>query len=67
MSWVDEVDETASMARRAADLQHTLNAAGSPLTARDAYVAGAAARLDETLVASDTDFDVPVVKEAIDV
>lgn len=63
------VEESAPLARDAAELLEYLVSRGSPLAARDAYVAGAAVSLDERLVASDADFDTDALRErlAVDV
>ena len=54
---------------RVADDTHAALAArrGEPLAPRDALVAGAAKGLGERLVVSDADFDVPGVRDAVDV
>lgn len=67
LEWVTIVDEPRDMARSAAELQNELAGDGSPLSARDAFIAGAAMGLNETLAVSDTDFDVQGITEQIDV
>ena len=67
LEWVTIVDETESFARAAGELQDELRRHGEPLAARDAFIAGAAAELDERLVAADDDFDVPGLAEVLDV
>jgi len=67
LGWVEVVDEKPSYARRAAELQDRLDDAGESLSARDVYVAGAASATNETLVATDSDFDNGSLREIIDV
>jgi tRNA(fMet)-specific endonuclease VapC len=67
LGWVTVVEADASVARAAAELQATLHEQGTALAARDAYVAGAAAALDERLAVADADFDVAALTDAIDV
>ncbi|MBS1263089.1 MAG: tRNA(fMet)-specific endonuclease VapC [Methanonatronarchaeales archaeon] len=57
LKWLTVVDETPKMSRTAAELQDHLRKMGEPLTARDAYIAGAAKELNERLAATDSDFD----------
>jgi len=64
---VTVVDETADFARAAAELQADLAAAGAPLAARDAFIAGTAAGLDERLVVADSDFEVDGITDRLDV
>jgi tRNA(fMet)-specific endonuclease VapC len=59
LEWVTVVDGTRNLARAGATVQDTLQNEGTPLTARDAFIAGAASELDEPLAVSDSDFDVP--------
>lgn len=66
LGWVTVVDETPETARRAAELQARLKRDGTPLTARDAFIAGAADALDERLVVADSDFDVDGIDEVLD-
>jgi hypothetical protein len=65
LDWLVVVEESASMARDAAELLEFVAAHGSPLAARDAYIAGAAMSLDERLVASDADFDSEALRERL--
>lgn len=67
LSWLDVLDETHDLARSAGELQAALAATGEPLTARDAYIAGAAMGLDERLVVADSDFDVQGITDSVEV
>lgn len=67
LAWLTVVDETAALARSAAELQDELQRRGEPLGARDAYIAGTAHGLDERLVVADADFDVPGLADLVDV
>lgn len=67
LEWLEIADETHDLARAAAELQNALAQTGTPLAARDAFIAGAAYGLDERLVAADSDFDVPGITEELDV
>lgn len=69
LEWLTGVHSTPAHARAAAELQATLQTAGEPLAARDAFIAGAAISLGERLAVSDSDFDVTGVREhlALDV
>lgn len=67
LEWLVVVEETRALSRAAAELQNALAADGTPLAARDAFIAGAAAHLDEQLAVSDADFDVPGLDERLDV
>jgi len=67
LEWLVDVDETRDHARAAAELQADLARDGTQLAARDAFVAGTAKALDERLVVSDEDFDVPGLATAVDV
>jgi hypothetical protein len=67
LDWLVVADESARLARDAAELLAFVASRGSPLAARDAYIAGAAMSLDERLVASDTDFDTDVLREKLPV
>ena len=66
LGWLTVVDGTARFARAAAELQAELRRRGSPLAARDAYVAGTATALDEPLVVSDSDFETDALRETVD-
>lgn len=67
LEWLVVVDETREFARAAAELQNTVATDGTPLAARDAFVAGAASALDERLVVADRDFEVDGIREALDI
>ncbi|CQH49963.1 homolog to endonuclease VapC [Halobacterium hubeiense] len=67
LEWLVVVDETREFARAAAELQDAVAADGSPLAARDAFVAGAARALDERLAVADRDFDVDGIRDELDV
>jgi hypothetical protein len=67
LDWIHVVDEAAVFARDAAELLDFLASRGSPLAARDAYIAGAAESLDERLAVSDADFDLDALRERIEV
>lgn len=67
LTWLTVVETTDDVARTAADLQETLHRRGEVLTARDAFIAGTAAALDEPLAVSDGDFDVDGLAELVDV
>lgn len=66
LGWLTIVEETRDLARAAAELQNRLANDGTPLAARDAYIAGAAETLGETLVVSDADFDVDGITQHLD-
>ncbi len=55
------------MARTAAIVQNELHDAGTALTPRDAFIAGAAVALDETLAIVDDDFDEPALIDVVDI
>lgn len=67
LEWLVVPDVTHYHARAAAELQNDLIEAGTPLAARDAFIAGTARALGERLVVSDRDFDVPELKDVLDV
>jgi hypothetical protein len=67
LAWLTVVDETAALARAAAELQDDLRRRGEPLAARDAFVAGAAKGLGERLAVADSDFDVDGVTDVLTV
>ena len=60
------MDGTAHFARGAAELQGELRQRGTPLSARDAFVAGTARVLGESLAVSDSDSDVDGLREIVD-
>jgi len=57
IAWLTFVNGSGGIARAAAEVQVALQESGVTLTARDAFIAGAARALDEPLVASDDDFE----------
>lgn len=67
LQWLDVVDGTSTVARSAAELQGELQRRGAVLSARDAFIAGAAAAFDERLVTADVDFAVEGLPELLDV
>lgn len=67
LEWLTVVDETRELAREAAVLQDALRSRGTPLNARDAFIAGAARGLGETLAVADSDFDVEAIEAELDV
>jgi hypothetical protein len=67
LEWVAVVEETAALARAAAELQADLQGRGQTLAARDAFIAGAARGLGEPLAVADSDFDVDGLTDEIDV
>lgn len=67
LEWLTVVDGTRDPARAAGTLQDGLRDRGQPLAARDAYIAGAAAALDERLAVADSDFDVDGITDVLDV
>jgi tRNA(fMet)-specific endonuclease VapC len=67
LEWLTVVDETPELGRTAAELQAELHRHGTPLAARDAFVAGAAKTLGEPLVVADNDFDVEGITDVLDV
>jgi hypothetical protein len=67
LEWLTVVDETRELAREAAVLQDALRSRGTPLNARDAFIAGAARALGETLAVADSDFDVEAIEAELDV
>jgi predicted nucleic acid-binding protein len=66
LEWLTVVDGSARFARGAAELQDELRRRGTPLAARDAFVAGTARGLGESLAVSDSDFDVAGLREVVD-
>ncbi|QLG27378.1 PIN domain-containing protein [Halorarum halophilum] len=67
LRWLSVVDGTDGVARAAGELQAHLQQDGDPLTARDAFIAGAAMELGERLAVTDADFDVPGLTDVLDV
>lgn len=67
LSWLTIVEETASHARAAAEIQNQLHEMGEPLAARDAFIAGTAQGLNERLAVADADFDVPGLTNILEV
>lgn len=67
LTWLTVVDETAELARAAAELQDELHRRGQSLAARDAFIAGTAHGLGEPLVVADADFDVEGLTEVVNV
>lgn len=67
LGWLTIVDETATLARSAAELQNELHRQGESLAARDAFIAGAAQEFSERLVVSDSDFDVDGITNVLDI
>lgn len=67
LEWLTVVDTSAAGAREAARLQNDLHRHGQALAPRDAFVAGTAAALDDSLVVADSDFDVDRLTEVLDV
>ncbi|MFC6904411.1 PIN domain-containing protein [Halalkalicoccus tibetensis] len=67
LDWLTVVEGTPDLARSAGELQDALYRRGEPLAARDAFIAGAAKGLDERLVVADSDFDVEVITDELDV
>ena len=67
LRWITVVEETQELARTAARLQNDLADDGTPLSARDAFIAGTAAGLGERLVVADADFRVDGITDRLDV
>ncbi|MFC3476330.1 PIN domain-containing protein [Halobacterium litoreum] len=67
LEWLVVLDETPELARAAAELQDDLANSGQALSARDTYIAGSAKGPGERLAASNADFDVPGITDALDV
>lgn len=67
LQWLEIVEETARLARRAAEVQDGLRRQGQPLGARDAFIAGAAVGLGERLAVSDSDFELTGLAEYLSV
>jgi tRNA(fMet)-specific endonuclease VapC len=67
LQWVDIIDEGRTQARIAAEAESELQQRGIPLSARDAYIAGTARRLDQPLAVADSDFDVDGIEEVLSI
>ncbi|RQG94549.1 PIN domain-containing protein [Natrarchaeobius chitinivorans] len=67
LEWLTVIENTAEIARSAAELQTVLHEQGSALAARDTFIAGTAMALDERLVVADSDFDVAGISDVLDV
>ena len=67
LEWLLVVDEIGNVPRAAAELQAELVNDGTPLAARDAFIAGVAKNLGESLVVADSDFDVEGLTEYVNV
>lgn len=67
LGWLTPVETSAGFARASARVQAELDRRGEVLSARDAFVAGAAVALDERLVVADEDFDVAGLRRLVDV
>ncbi|WP_435335911.1 PIN domain-containing protein [Haloarchaeobius sp. TZWWS8] len=67
LEWLTVVDETAELARAAAELQNDLHSRREALAARDTFIAGTAKGLNERLAVADSDFDVEGITEVLDV
>lgn len=67
LEWLDVVDGIEDVSRAAAELQDELSNDGTPLAARDAFIAGAAKSLGESLAVADSDFDVEGLTNHVDV
>lgn len=67
LQWLDVIESPPEGARAAAALQESLQAHGTTLAARDAFIAGIAQCLDERLAVSDSDFAVDGLTDVITV
>lgn len=67
LQWTTTVEETTGVARAAAELQTELREQGDVLAPRDAFIAGTATHLGDTLAVSDADFDVAGLTDSVDV
>lgn len=67
LAWVTVVEPDRDVARTAAMVQNELHNDGAALAPRDAFIAGAAVALDETLAVADDDFDVPALADVVDI
>ena len=68
LSWITAVSyQSTKSSRRAAELMARLQTTGHSLAFRDGYIATAAWEMQEPLVTRDADFDIPALREEIDV
>lgn len=67
LEWLTGVDRIEGVSRTAAELQNELANNGTPLAARDVFIAGTAKSLGEPLVVGDSDFDVEGLTKHLDV
>jgi tRNA(fMet)-specific endonuclease VapC len=67
LGWLAPVETSAGFARAGAQVQAELDRRGEVLSARDAFIAGAAVALDERLVVADDDFDTAGLRSLLDV
>jgi len=67
LGWLTPVETSAGFARAGAQVQAELDRRGAVLSARDAFIAGAAVALDEPLAVADDDFDVAGLEGVLDI
>ncbi|ERH10393.1 MAG: PIN domain protein [halophilic archaeon J07HX64] len=67
LGWLTPVETSAGFARAGAQIQAELDRRGAVLSARDAFIAGAAVALDEPLAVADDDFDVAGLRALLDI
>jgi tRNA(fMet)-specific endonuclease VapC len=67
LGWLTPVETSAGFARAGAQVQAELDRRGAVLSARDAFIAGAAVALDEPLAVADDDFDVAGLESMLDI
>lgn len=67
LGWLTVATTDRHVARAAGEIQNELEATGAYLAPRDAFVAGAARVLNESLATRDSDFDVATLREYVDV
>ncbi|TQQ79482.1 PIN domain-containing protein [Halonotius roseus] len=67
LQWVDIIETDRTQARVAAAAESELHQQGIPLSARDAFIAGTAKRLNQPLAVSDGDFDVDGINDVLTV
>ncbi len=67
LGWLTPVETSAGSARAGAQVQAELDRRGAVLSARDAFIAGAAVALDEPLAVADDDFDVAGLEGVLDI